>query len=537
MVEVPDPTADRFGPLVRDTLDVTAALVFRTADDQFPPDTAGVWLARRAVQTGEPVVVNDLGRHELTRQRAFSDGSHIAAGLAVPVQDGTLTVGALCALDAAPRAWTERDIHVLTGLAAACSAELSLRRSHAEAAAQQQRAETAWADAEQRGEQARLAQHRSELVTVATLESEQQARLLLALSEALAVTTTVASVVKVVEQVAAENLGVETTQIVLGEAPAEDRPGGPWLRLPLSGGVRGTLALGWSSADSPWTAFGQEPPGPVQERIREALAALVQYTSTALERAILLEERRDTATTLQHALLTTLPERDDVHLAARYLPAASANQVGGDWYDAVALPTEPGGGPGDLAVIIGDIAGHDIEAAATMGQIRSLLRGLLVDRPQPPAEVMTRLDAALTHLRIDTGVSAVLAILCPSPDRPGAKRLHWANAGHPPPLRVTGAGVATLLTPAPDLLLGMPFHLGRTTHELDLDPGDTLILHTDGLVQRAGRRISQGQESLLAAAREHHRLELPELLDRLLSELVDEGTDDDCAILAVRLPS
>ena len=114
-------------------------------------------------------------------------------------------------------------------------------------------------------------------------------------------------------------------------------------------------------------------------------------------------------------------------MAARYLTAAEQDQVGGDWYDAVVLPT------GATTLVIGDVIGHDISAAAMMGQLRNMLRALVWDRADAPSAVVARLDRAIRDLRINTMATlALVSIEEPTPAQPtGARRLRWTNAGHP----------------------------------------------------------------------------------------------------------
>ncbi|MBT0767812.1 SpoIIE family protein phosphatase [Kineosporia sp. J2-2] len=560
-------TFDRYTQLVGDILGVPAAIVSILGEHgQTFPGAFGLpepWQTQRwtplvhsvcllVVQNEAPVAVPDARLDDRTSHNPSISELHLVAYLGVPLRSQGEVVGAMCAIDDSPREWTDRDTHLLTGLAAACSAELTLRASRAQARARQQEAESARNIAERDGHDARVAQQRSERRRQAVQESERHSRLLLSMSESLTATTTVDSVIEVVQHAAISYLGATTARFELDGFPllidAGTDDGQRSLPVPLSGGLPGHLTLSWATPEEARRWIGSN--GTVN-RIEETVAALAHYASTALDRAILLQERRSAAATLQHAMLTTLPTRPDMELEARYVPAASANQVGGDWYDAVviedpagtaaetpveALVEAPAEIPAEaLAVVIGDVAGHDIEAAATMGQVRSILRGLLVDSPRPPAQMIGRLDAALARLGMPTASSLVLAVLHRHPDDPQAYRLSWANAGHPHPLLVRANGDAELLTGEPDLLLGIPYEMSRSTRHVDLWPGDTLILYTDGLVQRHGRRLAEGQERLMESAAAHHLLPLGESLDNVLQDLITNAPDDDCAVLAVRL--
>jgi serine phosphatase RsbU (regulator of sigma subunit) len=242
----------------------------------------------------------------------------------------------------------------------------------------------------------------------------------------------------------------------------------------------------------------------------------------------LLEERASVAATLQRAMLTRLPRPETLEVAARYLPAHATDQVGGDWYDAFVV------GPATV-LAIGDTAGHDITAAADMGQLRTLLRGYAVDRDEPPSRTMARLDRALEGLHVDTMATIVLARVHPDPAVPGRHTLRWTNAGHPPPLLLLPDGEVRLLDVRPDLVVGVDAGRPRSDHAADLPPGSTLLLYTDGLVERRadGRSIDAGTSRLAGVLQELADLPLEELLDALVARL---GTDrdDDIAVLAVR---
>jgi serine phosphatase RsbU (regulator of sigma subunit) len=247
----------------------------------------------------------------------------------------------------------------------------------------------------------------------------------------------------------------------------------------------------------------------------------------------LLEERSGVAETLQRAMLTRLPDPRGLELAARYLPAHASDQVGGDWYDAFCTPG------GHTVVAIGDTVGHDITAAADMGQLRTLLRGYAVDRDEPPSRTMRRLDRALQRLAVDTLATIVLARIEPDAGapEPGTHRLHWTNAGHPPPLLLQPDGTAGVLATPPDLLVGVDAARERADHVAVLPPGSTLLLFSDGLIERrsTGRAIDAGLAAVAATLTGAHELPLETLLDRVVGTAREER-DDDIAVLAVRVP-
>ncbi|MGY1815536.1 PP2C family protein-serine/threonine phosphatase [Blastococcus sp. SYSU D00820] len=229
--------------------------------------------------------------------------------------------------------------------------------------------------------------------------------------------------------------------------------------------------------------------------------------------------------TLQRSLLTDPPQLPRLEVAVRYVPATRFAQVGGDWYDAFRLPD------GSTMLVIGDAAGHDAPATATMSQARGMLRGLGQSIVGSPAAVLTTLDRAFTDLEMHTLVTAVVATVSEQPD--GGLVLRWSNAGHPPPVLVTADGRVTLLERRVDRLLGADPCTTRADHVLRLAPGDTLVLYTDGLVERRDAPLDVGTADLVAALQGTAGRPLEALCDDLLTGLGGRA-DDDVALLAVR---
>jgi serine phosphatase RsbU (regulator of sigma subunit) len=221
-----------------------------------------------------------------------------------------------------------------------------------------------------------------------------------------------------------------------------------------------------------------------------------------------------------------------VEVVVRYDPAARAAQVGGDWYDAFLQPD------GATMLVIGDVVGHDTAAAAAMGQVRGLLRGIAFTTEQGPAAVLTRLDAALEGLQVRTNATAVVARLEQTPQEreQGLTRLRWSNAGHPPPMAIDEQGaVQVLANDEADLLLGFDPSSERAETTTVLERGSTVLLYTDGLVERRGQNLDEGLERLRALLSELAPLPLEDLCDALLSRLLPPSSDDDVALVAVRL--
>lgn len=176
-------------------------------------------------------------------------------------------------------------------------------------------------------------------------------------------------------------------------------------------------------------------------------------------------------------------------VAARYVPAAAADHVGGDWYD-VTIPAD-----GVPNLVIGDVAGHDIEAAAAMGELRGLLSAFVWDRPEPLGSVVDRLDVAIDGLATPARAgkqqaSLVLARL--HAHRDGGAVLSWTNAGHPPPVLLLADGSTQVLRNPAELLVGVLSATERSEHRAYVPAGATLLLVTDGLIEHRDRDLDVG---------------------------------------------
>ncbi|MEU2912605.1 PP2C family protein-serine/threonine phosphatase [Streptomyces massasporeus] len=254
------------------------------------------------------------------------------------------------------------------------------------------------------------------------------------------------------------------------------------------------------------------------------LIELTRRASIAIDNARRFEHNRDIAETLQRALLTDLPTTPGLSLAARYLPATHGLNIGGDWYDA--FPQRDGG----LITVIGDVTGHGLHAAVMMSQLRTALRAYAVDGDSP-GRLLTRLHRFLHHLQPDLYATAVIARF--HPDEP---TLTWAAAGHPPPVLRLPDGTVRTLDAKPGAMLGIPLTQEIADHTEQLEPGSTLALYTDGLVERRAQGIDPGIERLATALGGFRSAELDADLegsaDRLLHPLLsDSERDDDVCLL------
>ncbi len=229
------------------------------------------------------------------------------------------------------------------------------------------------------------------------------------------------------------------------------------------------------------------------------------------------------AQTLQMSLLPDrIPNVPAVAVAARYVPATGDIQVGGDWYDVIPLRD------GLIGLAIGDVAGHGLQAAATMGQLRMALRAYAVQDPSP-ASVLAGVHRLVSHLPMPEMVTLTYLVFDPE-----TWTLRFANAGHPPPL-VYGDGNARYLEEVLSPPLGVTPDAEFTEASIEMTPGSTLLLYTDGLIERRGESIEVGMERLVAGVVDQDGAAVDDVCDHLLSALVDrDRVSDDVALVAMR---
>ncbi|GLW29355.1 GAF domain-containing SpoIIE family protein phosphatase [Actinoplanes regularis] len=565
-----DPALDRFTAMVRTVLDVPVALISLVgADRQIFPGACGLadpWQLQRqtplshsfcqhVVVTAEPLIIPDARTDSRVTGNLAIHDLNVVGYAGMPLTDATGQVlGSLCAIDSSPRRWTAKELAVLSELAAACSDMLRLRVT------------------------TRTARHRENQARARNATADaafDRSQLLLRASSALAETSTGDDIVEVVRDLVTGSLNPAYVGVSLLD-PAGQVNLQSGLSLPARIAERwhhytGTAAtpsalavrlgaqvllpdlatvqaltpdaldtfteMGWQSAASiplPGVAgpigaltFVWKQPYQLDPAEQAVLAALAGFVAQALQRADYLVSRENVATVLQRALLSELPDGAPYELAARYEPAARGEYVGGDWYDAVRLDTA------HLALVVGDVTGHDMRAAALMGRLRNKLRLLLVDRHEPPAALLRRLDTANRALGDQITATALLAYLQPELDREG-HRLHWSNAGHPSPILITSTGAIALQ--GRDPLIGAPTRSPRTSHTHHLPPGSTLLFYTDGLIETRRYAFDERERLLHAAAAALADKPLPELLDQLYRDFAGDDHEDDVALLAVRTP-
>ncbi|WP_409333026.1 SpoIIE family protein phosphatase [Trujillonella humicola] len=261
------------------------------------------------------------------------------------------------------------------------------------------------------------------------------------------------------------------------------------------------------------------------EHERTLLLAVAEQIALGLDRARLYRAELDIATTLQRSLLpAALPRLAGLALAAEYLPGAIGSSAGGDWYDVVELDD------GRVAIAVGDVVGQGPAAAAVMGQLRSALSAALLQgcRPAAALELLDRFAARLPGALASSAACLVV-------DR-AAGRVHWSRAGHPPALLVTGEGAELLDGAGSGPVLGVPGRARYTEGSVAVGPGTTLLLYTDGLVERRGEVLDAGLDRIIAAARRSAAADPERLVRHLLADVLpDSERPDDVAVIAIRV--
>jgi serine phosphatase RsbU (regulator of sigma subunit) len=256
------------------------------------------------------------------------------------------------------------------------------------------------------------------------------------------------------------------------------------------------------------------------------LVTLGSRCAGALERASLYERDRNVALTLQNRLLSVLPPTPPwLEAAARYVPATNID-IGGDWFQVLDA------GEGRIAAIVGDAVGHGLASAAAMGQLRASIMTAVANDPRP-GRVLSAADLFARRGADTLGATVGCVLLGP------AERISYACAGLPPPVWLRAAGDATLLTGARRPLLGIgEAGIDYEEASIEFDIGDTLVLYTDGLIERRGEPIDVGIERLRQVIQARRGLRPEDLCDAVLAEVALEQPEDDIALLVMqRCPS
>ncbi|MGA4539291.1 SpoIIE family protein phosphatase [Uniformispora flossi] len=305
----------------------------------------------------------------------------------------------------------------------------------------------------------------------------------------------------------------------------------PWGSA-YGGGVRSYLAVPVVSREGDVLgsfAFSHAKPDVFTERDEQLALGIAAQAAAAIENARLYRNVRDMAVRLQRSLLPPeVPDIDTLEIACRYLPGARGTQVGGDWFDVIPLSA------GRVALVIGDVMGRGLGAAAVMGQLRTAVRAYAV-MDLPPAQVMRHLNRLVAGMGAEDQITTCVYAVYD----PGAGSMRWSNAGHLPPALVSAGGGVRLL----DDDLGVPLGVAAASEgtafddaEVSFAASDRLLLYTDGLVERHDvsltDRLGDFAAQMGGAARRVDGVQ--DTCDRLLGGMLTGREHDDVALLLVR---
>lgn len=263
--------------------------------------------------------------------------------------------------------------------------------------------------------------------------------------------------------------------------------------------------------------------GTLDASTRTVLELTARRVGLVVDNARLYDREHRLAETLQRAMLPEQADVDGLDVWTYYAPNSENVQVGGDWYDVLQIA------PDIVGVVIGDVVGHDVEAAAAMGQLRSVVRTYAFD-VRTPGAVLERVDQIVGGMRIPRSAGLVLSTLTRTA---GEWELEYSRAGHLPALLVRD-GVASELSEAGGLLIG--FGSGRRdTGRVTLRPRDVLVYFTDGLIERRDRHLRDGMRALASVASRVTARDAAGIGEEVLSRLADHP-EDDVAVVVVRVP-
>jgi PAS domain S-box-containing protein len=262
---------------------------------------------------------------------------------------------------------------------------------------------------------------------------------------------------------------------------------------------------------------------PFTEQDQTLLALLGGHIGPGLHRVHQLDEQRETALALQRAILG--PAQLPPGFAVRYAPATRPLKVGGDWYDTVSLAD------GRIGIVVGDCVGHGLQAATVMGQLRSACRALLLQNTDP-AQTLTALDRFATQLPGALCATVFCGVLDPA-----TGELAYSSAGHPPAVVAHADGVTDLLDQGRSRPLGVQRNEPRPEARYRVPGRATLLLYTDGLIERRRQPLTAGIDKVAAVVQEGRATALEDLASGVMSDMAPEtGFDDDVALLLYRHP-
>lgn len=341
------------------------------------------------------------------------------------------------------------------------------------------------------------------------------------------------------EEAAAASLGSPSGRGLLGHLMVDPRPlrvasisehpaalglppGHPQTRTLLAVGISSRRRRAYGNLFVSERRDGQ----PFDEQDESMIVALAGAAELAIDDARLFAEVRSEAEEFQRLLLPRLPDLGPIEAAAVYR-SATAGPIGGDWYDAIRLPDDT------YAVVIGDVGGHSLQAAAAMAETRSMLRALLHERQGLPGVILTQLDRTLQAITDTSFTTVCLAKLRPADE---GWSLRWSTAGHPAPLLLPPGEPARYLTAQPGPPLGVDSGAARPELHERLPGGSTLVFFTDGLVEDRRHPIDKGLAALAAVAT-NQAGQPPGHLCRAFTDNFPGDGSDDTAILVLHLPA
>jgi serine phosphatase RsbU (regulator of sigma subunit)/anti-sigma regulatory factor (Ser/Thr protein kinase) len=293
--------------------------------------------------------------------------------------------------------------------------------------------------------------------------------------------------------------------------PTAGAPGGAGIRLEHPAGTLGI-----------WIELGSGRGLTAEDRT--LLSLVCGYLGQVLHRAYQTDQQRETALALQRAILG--PSRLPAGFAVRYEPATRPLEVGGDWYDIVELPD------GRIGIVVGDCVGHDLGAATVMGQLRSACRALLL-QDASASQALTAMDRFASFVPGAECATVFCGILDPA-----TGSLRYSSAAHPPGIVILPGGRVVLLDGARSLPLAIRQDAGRIDADYVLPPRSTLLLYTDGLVERRGQPLTEGIAAAGAAVHEAGGDSLEELASQVMTRLAPAGGyEDDVALVLYHHPA
>lgn len=437
--------------------------------------------ALTAMRAGKPWVVHDsmadprLDADDLAAYRATG----IRAVICLPLLRGGRFVAAMAVHQASARTWTRDEIDLVSVVVNRCWE--SLQRAHADRALR---------DSEQRHR--RLVERATDAIW--TLDHE------------LRFVSVNPATGHLLGYRAEQLVGTPITDLLVDGLP-EDLSASQVVSLRHADGSVVALELNVQPTPAGVQAIGRD----VTERQR-----------TEAERELRLQREHEIAAALQESLLPhELPVLPRLATAARYLPAAEHSQIGGDWYEVVPL------GDTRVGLTVGDVVGKGPAAAAVMGQLRSALTGYLLDGLSP-AESLRRLNVFAP--RVNGAIGSTCACIVFDPD---SGELCWASAGHPAPVVVDAAG-ARVLTGGIGPALGAADSFLAPQQTTSLPPGASVVLYTDGLVERRDEVLDEGLDRLVTAVSAASRLAPGPLVEQIVEQVLKDGQADDVALVVAR---